>query len=359
MSAELARTLRLMMAIALGASAGCSSEDRGAYLASWQHVDLPGFSLMLPPGEVGSSSKSPTDGIHKLNLSRSMVDHLRSDVARYGAVSVTWSSTVYTRADWTRDFLPVFTGTIGDAAAPDSKVMVEEQIDATRWFAIAGSARLPIALGIVTCGELFQVSITYAHYHDVARQLEDIRKIVSSVRCKVTAQNLERPVAAAMLPDKFGTLDSPGMQMFQSLDGEVMVLNFTSGDLNDAEEKAYLSVMRRMMAMALEADADDLKLRKVWIPGSGASQQRSLLEIRDPVGSTMYVGATTCSGMGSTLMSVWNAPKMTDALAIERLGQVGCPGGESTPLRKFAGILEEACATGDQVACEMKKAQSP
>jgi hypothetical protein len=314
---------------------------------------------MLPPGEVVTSSKSPTDGIHKLNLSRSLVEHLRSDVARYGAVSVIWSATVYTRTDWTRDFLPVFAGTIGDAAVPESKVLAEEQIDASRWLAIAGSARLPIALGIVTCGESFQISITYAHYHDVARQLEDIRKIVSSVRCKVTAQNLERPVAAAMLPDKFGTVDSPGIQMFQSLDGEVMVLNFTSGDLHDVEEKAYLSVMRRMMAMALEADADELKLRKVWIPESGLPRQRSLLEVRDPDGSTMYVGATTCPGMGSTLMSVWHAPKMADQLAIERFGQVGCPGGESTALRKFAGILDEACATGDQVACEMKKTQNP
>jgi len=296
-----------------------------------------------------SSSSLPSQGKHKLKLEGSMLEHWRHDIVRNGAASVSWTSQPMTLEEWNRDYLPVITAALS-SSVPGAKLMEQESLDDDRWLSIVGSERVPLALGVVRCDGAFQVEITYARYHDSRRQIADLRELVSSVRCQVTDRNRTRPKASTRLPDTFGRVGGQDLQIFRSLDGEHLAINFTHGDIQ-RDEKLYLSVIRHLLAQSHEAEPAKLQTRVVAIPRTDRPETASLLHVTLPAKDPIYVGAVYCKSLDLSLISLWTAARATDELAQERLGQVGCPGGPSTPSPSFDSLVEAACRSGDRDAC--------
>jgi hypothetical protein len=343
-----ARLAGFMLAVA-AACGGCSREIPEDYRASWKRVELPGFSLSLPDGKLVSTSSLPSQGNHKLKLEGSMLEHWRHDIVRNGAASVSWSSQTMTLEEWNRDYLPLITGA-HSSSVPGVKLMQQELLDEDRWLSIVGAERVLLGIGVVRCDESFQVEITYTRYHDSPRQMADLRELVSSVRCQVTDNNRTRPEASTRLPENFGRVDGEDLQLFRSLDGEELALNFTQGDIQ-RDEKLYLSIIKPLLVQSFETEAAKLQTRMVTIPRTDRAETVSLLHATVPESNPIYVGTVYCKSLGLSVMSIWTAPRATDALALERLAQVGCPGGPSTPSPSFDSLVDAACRSGDQDAC--------
>lgn len=336
----------LASAAALG---GCSREISEEYRASWKRVAFPGFSVNLPDGEIVSRSALPSQGQYKLKLEGSMLEHLRHDIVRNGAARVSWSSQPMTLEEWNRDYLPLITGALS-SSVPGAKLMQQEVLDENRWLSIVGAERVSLAIGVVRCDETFQVEIHYTRYHDSPRQIADLRELVSSVRCQVTDRNRTRPVASTRLPENFGRVAGQDLQLLRSLDGEELALNFTQGDIQ-RDEKLYLSIIKPLLAQSFDTEPAKLQIRVVAIPRTDRAETVSLLHATVPGSNPMYVGSVYCKSLSLSLMSIWTAPRATDALALERLGQVGCPGSPSTPSPSFDSLVDAACRSGNPDAC--------
>jgi hypothetical protein len=91
-----------------------------------------------------------------------------------------------------------------------------------------------------------------------------------------------------------------------------------------------------------------------YLPDPGLRHRASLLRMRIAGRSQQaYVGSQYCELQEQTLMFSWLAPGASDALATERLGQVGCPGDGGNDVRSFHDLAAEACRNGEQAACAM------
>jgi hypothetical protein len=319
-----------------------------------ERLKLPGFSMDAPKGEVIFSSKSPAVGKHKIDLPQeSLAAHFVDDVVRDGKFVASWTSQVSSREEWGRDYLPIYLDSL-KRVVPGTRVLHHEVLDTGSWFVVIGSERAPVAVGIVTCDPDFQVEITFSRYHDAKRQTELTRKMLRSVRCEVTDENRNGLVAATRLPAGFGQVPSEVGQHFRSLDGETLLVNFTMGEM-PADTKIYRAVMLAMITntfdnKVLESGVVDLK------PGSHDSVRKvTMSRAHLPThGETLYIGSMYCEQEGASLMFMWQAPKVSDRLAWERLAQVDCPGGESLPTPSFESIVKDACAEGNRGACEIK-----
>jgi hypothetical protein len=329
---------------------GCAREEPEDARRSWKRVELPGFSVMLPAGKRVATSEAPSAGKHHLKLTGSFVDHWLRDTVIDGNVIVEWTSQASTREEWDSLFLPMLVASL-NTTIPGSKVLKDEQIDDSRWMSIIGKHRVPLAVGVVRCDESFQVMITYAHSHLIEPQADDMREILRSVSCHVAAANRARILAVTRLPEKFGVVDSTEVQMFRSLDGEVVVLNFTSGDVQ-RDPGMYRTVIKALLGTVYEARIADSQMIAVPVPDGLHPGRASLLRVNLPAaGGITYVGAINCAPQRQSLMSIWSAPETSDALALERFGQVDCPGAASTPSPSFDSLVQAACRSGDQIAC--------
>lgn len=302
----------------------CSGGDPAAFRRSWKRVELPGFSIVIPPGEVVHTSTETWTGKHQVKLEGSLLDRWVHDVAFNGNVSVSWSSETYSRDEWRTQFVPAISAAMKQSI-PDAGLMQEARIDESRWYAVIGNAHAPVALGVARC-DAFQVNIAYAHYHDASKQVADLLEMMSSIRCAEGVPTRVRPVAPTSLPPKFVSVEGEdGLQMYQSPDGEGMAVNFTQGDVQ-RDDKVFLAIMRPLLAQALGVEESSLALAKIEDSRAGLSSEPTILRAVQAGGETSYVGALYCGSVKQSVLSIWSGPNASDALAIQRIGQIHCPG---------------------------------
>jgi hypothetical protein len=355
-------TLRLaFFAAAMAAMlAGCSRESNDLPPAN-PRVKLPGFSIELPPGEIVETSTSPSTGRHFVKLpTASNLDHWLNDAVIDSNVEVDWSTqSSASLEEWLEDNASLFLFVV-EKAIPGAKILSKESLSADRWLVIVGTEEAPLGIGVVRCDPRFEVQFAYARYHNLEHQIEVSREMLRSVHCEVLDINHVSLVAATRLPEKFGRVVTPVGQGFRSLDGEMLLINFTTGDLR-RDEKVYRIVLRGMLKELAGTEVPESRLTVVQRARPESARGPLLLRAALPEAWGMvYVGRFYCEHEQITMLTIWNSAKPTDALAWERLDQVGCPGGESTSLPLFESVAASACEAGDESACTIKSSlQAP
>jgi hypothetical protein len=295
-----------------------------------ERIKLPGFSMDAPRGEVLAHAKSPSAGKYKVRLpDPSLLDHFSKDVGNNASFVASWTSDATPREDWDTVYLALFMET-QDKITPGARVLHREEVAPDRWFVITGNDRIHVSTGVVHCDPRFQVDITVTRYYDVQRMIPLVTRLLKSVRCEVTDENRGGLVPVTRLPASFGSADTEDGWMFHSLDGETLVLNFTSGQLPDDPallRNVYLALLKQVDPSIAESSFSILKPGRQVRPGIVAMSRATL-----GGGDRLYVGSLFCEPVGATLMFIWSAgPRERDDLAWQRLGEVDCPGAPSTP----------------------------
>jgi len=342
---------RAVMACSALLLTACSGSQDGEF----SRVSLPGFSIELPRGKVKRTSEAPSAGKHELDLPEpSFMDSLSQKAVSKPRMSVEWMAQSYSRQEWDQQMLPIFTQSLA-REVPGSRILRQEALSDDRWLHVIGAPGSPVAFGVVRCDAKFSVLVVHGRYRDLERETDEFRRIIRSVTCNVTDENRAHVVAAVRLPEKFGVLQEDQGQVYRSLDGEVMNLNFTSGDIQK-DPRTYRNVITSLITTALGIQFEDSQLVSLDTAVQSPGGKTSLLRADLPdTPERLYVGSLYCPDRNLTLLSIWAAQARDDALARERQSQVGCPHEESTSHRRFAEILDEACRAGDHVACDLQK----
>jgi hypothetical protein len=198
--------------------------------------------------------------------------------------------------------------------------------------------------------------VVFAQYQNSTRQAAALRRIVSSVRCAVSDANRLKPRAAMRLPAKFGATTEQDFQMFRSLDGEQLVVNFTTGDVQ-VDPKIYLNVVRAMIATSMKVGSAKWDLDELPASGAALPHKSSLMRAYFPATREhLYVMTVYCPVGKYSLIGIWYAPDANDPLARERQAQIGCPRDAETAVPPFDALAAAACRAGDQAACATRAA---
>lgn len=333
-----------MVVAAMAVIAGCSrqrpdaAEMRESSGTPSQRVTLPGFSVDAPTGEVVDHSESPSGGKYHVKLPRaSLARHLLQDIVQNSEFIVSWSAQTSTHEEWQRAYLPLYTRAM-QAVIPDARVMHSEVLDEARWFSVVGNDRAPVAFGVVNCEPRFGIDITFSRYHVLEQQLALMRRTLKSVRCEVKEENRALLEPTLRLPESFGTVSGDGGLQFHSLNGEVLVTNFTSGEMTPEWMPRRAAFHAVLFAMDQKVELTEV----VEVPATRKQRNRSERMIKAPLPTlrmTAYIGSLFCKNDSVTLIFIWLPPKPSDSQAWERFAQVDCPGGESIPLPTYESLL--------------------
>ena len=337
--------------VLLGVIVSMYLEDRAN--ARVQRVDLPGFSIELPRGEVLSMSPAAAGGTYRLDVNPSVLGWLIRRELSNPQLGVQWLSQRATLAELRKDFLPVLIQALA-SKGEEHRVLKEQDLDDQRWLTVigVGAENLPFGIGFASCDETFHVMVIYGRYRSAERQATELGKILRTVRCVARGPvNSTRLSAAVRLPQKFGRTAEAEFEGYKSLDGEALILNFTDGDVL-RDRGAYRVVAKSLLENAFHVQIPDASID--YLPDPALRHRASLIRARlqNPARST-YIGSQYCELQEQTLIFSWMAPDATDARAVERLGEVGCPGDGGNDVRAFKDVAAEACKAGNQAACGM------
>jgi hypothetical protein len=320
-------------------------------------VNLPGFSIALPAGDVISTSSSPSSGKHEIKLAKpSFLQSVFEDAVREGKASVEWSSQSYSLEDWKTMLLPTMMQTFSSGMKGGRSEVLKEAVSGDgRWTYVVGEPKIPVGIGVINCDASFSLIVILARYRDIDRQFADLDRIVKSVQCSTTDANRARPVAATRLPEKFGRTPDREVQIYQALDGEQLVINFTRSDVQ-RDQTIYRHLIRALLenSMGIKIPESRIVLLPAGEPrpvGKSSIMRAEIPESHEAI----YIGTLYCPKVDLSLINLWYAPQFSDELARERQSQLGCPGEESTPTADFASLADEACAAGEKRFCGLKE----
>lgn len=327
-------------------AAGCS-EDPHRQL---RKVDLPGFSIQLPEGEIVTSGNSPTDGKHAVSVSMSMWSG--AGLLASQELEVHWSNRAFPPEVWSQRLLPSLASALS-AGNPDAKVLEEKALGDDRWLYIVGTEDSPAGVGVVNCDPRFSVMVSYVRYQDRARLSAGLEDILRSVRCAVTDANRAPVLAATRLPAAFGRVESHlGAQAYRSIDGEYLGITTTSNLRLLDDVDGVRNITRATIHGMLGVEVGEMQI----VPGGGADAATLLLRASRAGGSPLYVGYRRCASQSLAVGVLWMAPRTSDEDAATRMGWIGCPGAPSSSPPEFSEVAARACAEGNQDACKLSAA---
>jgi hypothetical protein len=341
----------ILVLVGLPALTGCSRSD-----PPLESVSLPGFSIELPPGRVTKTSRNPLGGKHAIELpAPSFRDIISGGEVADREMEVHWSQNRVSHELWKSMLLPVVMTQL-PGASTDSKVVHEEMLDDSSWLTMVQNSQGNVGIGVVTCSESFAVYVTYVRYTDLDRQIGALREIVKSVRCNEDATVPARAVIATRLPPSLGRTPDTAAQIYLSLDGERLALNYAMKDLQSSPE-LYHSLLETAVSMRFQVDPADVEYTELESARTLLPRKTSLTRLRLRTGGQpFYVGAILCDDQAMTVVGFWESSQPSDRIAQERLSQFGCPGDPSSPSPTFASLVDAACGDGDQEACALKSA---
>jgi hypothetical protein len=335
-------------------SAGCGKKAERP--SGFNRVNLPGFSIELPEGEVTKTSSAPTDGQHEITLPKpNLLEETFEKMHAAGKVQVEWSSQSFSQEDWKTLLLSAMIQALDASTKGKNEILKEASAGKDRWLYVFGQPRSPVGIGVINCDPSFSVTVTLVRYRDVERQFSELLSIVKSVECAVSDSNRERPLAATRLPEKFGRTPDREVQIYQSFDGEQLVLNFTSSDVQ-RNPTTYRHLMRALMSSAMGMEIPESQLELLPASDPRPTGRSSLMRANFPATKeSIYIGTLYCPKLDLSLISMWTSRQPSEQLARERQTQVGCPGDNSTPTPDFASLADAACAAGETRFCGLKE----
>lgn len=298
---------------------------RAVAAAEAPRVELPGFSVVLPAGDVTEQSRLPATGTYKLaipvdvrldapydNLDRALL------LPRGRQVAVSWMAIAHTPDEW-RTYVEAIAKSMGVPA----KIGRDEAIAEGRRVTLIDLPAFSMGVGSAICDGKFSVVVIWAMSRDAGQQWMGTRAAVESVSCKLTADNLRPFEAAVMLPRGFKREENSEGQIYTSNKGEQLVVSFTSQNVQKHGAKLR-EIIGTLFGSA--TGFSDVKLTDVVIePVAGRPERVFLFEAREL--DAAYVGALYCEPFDVTFISIWTGPKPNDELALKRLRTVSCPPG--------------------------------
>jgi hypothetical protein len=320
-----------------------SGSASAAGVAVDQKVDLPGFSLSLPAGEVINSTSMPSAGAHQIKPAVTGVAN--------PLLSIYWTQHGRSHAEWivmNRDkvfgsFMP---GTPG--------VAKEENVLDDRWVGQLGDDDSGGSVAIVTCEPGFSIMFVVNVSNRTEDDLRVAREMAKSVRCALTDANRHKPDATARLSRRFARIPDPGSQMYYSYDDELIMANIIAGNSFAHGIDVMQTLMLGIMAKSVNLGPQDVQFVRVQedaSPGGGRLLARfnghEKIERR-------YIGVLYCENIAATVNVVMLLPKVDDAKAKQVFDAFSCPGGQSTELGDINDVARETCAAGIQKGCQLR-----
>lgn len=337
MSTPRFRCFALLLALGLGAQVSAEEMKR---------VQLNGFSLLLPAGTVVAESTLPFAGRHELRLEAS---GKRTSNPR---VVVRWSFHGLANEEYRQLLVDGLSKTLPG----DARVIREAGSLDKGWAAIMGGQGSTLGLGLFGCERGFGIELVVSVSKDREEQFALTRDVISSVRCSLTDANRQRPVAATQLPKEFLTIPDQEFASYATLEGEVMNVNFTGGDITRNRELAK-KVIHGMFSGGLQIAKDDI----VFVPLADVITLRHrtvLWKVSFPETPYLYMGMLWCPKLDVTFMPLYIAEDATEKRVREIIGSIGCPGDPHRAPPDARAPFEAACAKGNEFACGLRKEYS-
>jgi len=328
---------------------GCSKSS-----APPESIALPGFSIELPAGRTMKTSDNSVGGVHAIELPRpSVSDFFSGGEAAQRELEVHWSHNRVPRKMWSSLLLPALMTQMPGLPA-EKQVLSDETLSESSWLTMVQSAQGYVGIGVVNCNETLSIYVTYVRFTDLDRQTRAMRDILKSVRCLPGTAPPARPVIATRLPPTLGRIADPVAQIYQSLDGERLALNFEMKDMQSSQVQLR-GLLETAAAMRFRVEPAEAEYVELQLPRSLLPRKASLNRVRLRTGGTpIYIGAIYCAEQALTVVGFWESPMPSDRVAGERLSQIGCPGDRSTPSPTFESLVESACSAGDHNACALR-----
>ena len=317
-----------------------------AAAAGLERVQLPGFTLELPPGKVTTSTSLPSDGSYRrVPEVKDLPD---------AQVSVFWSQ--HGRSH--EEFLTMHRDKVIRAVAGTAEAVSHERtISPGRWIGFVGDDATGEGGGIavVSCERGFSILVVVNASTGFKAEMDLTRDIAASVRCALTDANRQTVQATVRLSRRFGRLPIPGSQQYYSLDDELIMLNPIAGNSFAKGVPAMRDMFLGIMAASVKLKPEDVEfvlLQQVDTPGA----QRLFIRFNGhPDIERRYLGVMYCGNIEATINSVILMPSIDDAKARELFATFGCPGGKSTELSDIHEVLLDACAAGKEIACGFRE----
>ncbi|HUQ10189.1 MAG TPA: hypothetical protein VM146_07720 [Steroidobacteraceae bacterium] len=330
---------------------------RQALPAELEMRDLPALSIALPPGEITSEGKLAGAGSLAMSLKNEKsleafgeVDRGRLLPPAARQLNVQWDAFPLASADERRIVLNAILG-----ALPLDKpsILREQELSKDRQVYVVGSRDIPVAVGFIDCGASRGVTVTMAFTLDLDALVGATARVLKSVACKqVTAEQL--PKAAFRLPKNFGRLQQEGLDLFMSLEGEVMVTLFTSRDVQRIPG-LFVKIMGGMVGPMLGVPQEKVSLQALEVDAvPGWRSETALLRTHGELDGAI-VNVRYCKTQDLSLMVLWYLDGGDQAKAIERIRQVGCPGEAGEPVASLSELFGGECKGGNQFACGVLK----
>jgi len=298
---------------------------RIAAAAESPRVELPGFSIVLPAGQVIEQSNLPTDGRYKLGLPDPValaapydgLDRASFLPAQGRQIVVSWMGAAYSRDEW-RGQLETIASTIGRGATVER----EEEVEPGRRIALVGTSRFSIGVGSRNCGDRFSVMVVFSMSRDPAAQWTGARTAIDSIQCKVTQENLTRLEARVTLPRDFKRDQSADYgQVYLSATG-YLAIGYTNGDVQKRGDQ-FRKIFAQLIASG--AGMGEIKLHDLPVePVHGRSETFFTVQIVEEAVDG-FVGALYCPDHGVTFITFCSTGDTNVKVALERLRAVSCP----------------------------------
>lgn len=339
-------------------AAVCAMTCGSARAADLRTLELPALSVSLPEGRIVRQSKLAGTGTLEMSLDdeaalESLAGKLdRTKLMERGArqINVQWDAFPLS-SDAERTM--VLNAVIKALPIRNAAILREESLSEQRKVYVVGLPEVPIAVSFIDCAEGRGVTVSLAFTRDIDVLVAAAGRVARSVVCKaVTAAEL--PKAAYRLPKNFGRRPEPGMDMFMSLEGEVLVSLFAAQDVQRMQGM-FVKVLGSMMGGILGIPEDQVSLTALDL--KALPDQPSITAVMKTSGDLdgAIVNVRYCEAQELSLIVLWYADGGEQDLAVERIRQVGCPGEPTEPVATMADLFGGECQAGNQFACDVLK----
>jgi len=195
--------------------------------ATFERVELPGFSVEVPAGRVVRRASDPSAGVYEVDLTyarRSL--RLPPDEGGVARVTLSWLSRLDSDAEREiriRDEAGLF-GILHPEPPPAYAPARDRRV------VLVGDERFPKAVGSVDCAADFGVTLVMTSDERHLVTLAAARRVLESVACHVTADNRAPPVPALRLPAGFRHTADNRVLRYDGANGDWLRIEVASGD---------------------------------------------------------------------------------------------------------------------------------
>lgn len=343
------------VSIAAVSTAGCSQSTANS---GWEVVQLPGFSLELPVGQVNKSTKMKSAGSHHVKVmpgwTASMPEPVRklvqaNESMSEGIVTVHWRAGAMT-PDEQKELRTAAVNSTSGALGWRVESLKDEK-EQGRWLAVIGDGRQRMAIGGAYCAPGLSIYVNFKLSDTVIVEQEG-RRIVRSLVCKLGSEIPKLPVLGVELPKEYGHVADSSQDMYVSTRGAFLTVSPT--DSNILASKGAVTILNRLFGTLMGAPDAKLDLRREEIQRSDA-RPAALFEAQGanglPEGNAFMIGVVYCEDLDLSFLLAAAGESISKDDIRRITSRANCLGFSHERPRSATQILSEGCEAGEGIAC--------